>query len=283
MSTLFCSEDPKTLSRVEVTPCRTGGYWTNGKVFCSPPECEAFLSQPKDTQSFYQIFGISINMNDLNNLPDGTTIMKFASPSDHRRIYNIVTNETRYLSTKEFLDLCQSEGPCYKGKFLGNDNILYQFGGHPLLQMKIKSGKLVIGMRYDPREFLYPEKDLLTRCRFRDGESSGKCDSPSGFHTWKILWESSLPFYKEWLTLHINISWSYKQNCKIKISDVEYGISLVEFEGPCGRQTEMKLGNYPYPKFGVYGRDKKGNGEYKMKFRNIILINSQHQRFESHE
>lgn len=269
----LCFSSANEISRVEATPCRAGGYWTNGKVFCSPPECSKFLNQPKDDRYFEEILIVAVNMHDLRSLPDGTSIIRFMGTSDHRLVYNKIKNTTDYLLTEEFLALCEKYGPCYKGKFLNNDTILYMHGGRPPLTMKKMGDKVIIGLRHDPREFIYPEKDLKTRCSYKKDIESEECDSPTGKHTWKILWNATLPYKggeSEWGGFIFNTKWSL-HNCKIFINYLSSKEeNIVNYEGPCGRYADMKIGNFPYPKIGVFGR-RKDEGNFKMRFGQTLI------------
>ena len=97
-------------------------------------------------------------MHDVANLPDGTSIIKFIGGPDHRLVYNIDSNSTQYYSTEEFLSLCELEGPCYKGKFLGNNNLLYLAGGWPPIVFQRKGNKVFIVSDMTP-ECLFSRKN----------------------------------------------------------------------------------------------------------------------------
>lgn len=227
------------------------------------------MRQP-DVDYFIEGLSVSVNMYDLEKLPDGTSIIKFIGGPDHRLVYNLASNGTLYMKTEEFLKLCQDQGPCYKGKFLGNKDILYLQGGWPPMVMMKKGGKAFIGIRYDPRIFIFPEKSLNKTCDYKDDQGVGSCASPSGYHSWRKLWQSTLPYKKEWLSLDFITKWSYKQDCEIEVIDSDTKEHLVNYKGPCGRYADMKLGNYPYPKVGVYSRSG-AKEEVKMRFRDIML------------
>lgn len=270
---LFCSESPQKLVGVELTPCR-GSYWTNGKVICFPWECDRFsYRNGKYDGTSYRNLDVEINMHDLNKLPDGTSIIKFEGSSDPRTIYNIELNETDYLTTQQFLSFCKDDGPCYKGKFLKNNNVLYQYGGRPPLEMMKLGNKAVIGFRYDPRDFIFPEKSLDKRCSFKANVSSEICNSPSGRHAWKILWQFPLPFPQEWLKINFFVGFSYLTDCTFDLYVYINGKKkqFLSAKSPCGQHADMKLGHYPYPTVGVYGKDKNGDGEFKMRFRGINM------------
>lgn len=253
--------------------CRNAGYWTNGKVFCSPPECSKYLRQPKDTDYFEEEMYVTLNMNDLSSLKmrKGVIITKFHGNPDHRLIYNITTNQTHLLSTDEFLNYCTLYGPCYKGKFHNRSDILYLFAGFPPLIMKRdKRGTIYIGVRYDPRDFVLLEKIHPRPCLFKSNIDYELCESPTGYHSWKRLWQKPLPYHKEWLALHWFVRWSYKQDCIIKVTDTETGEVLVDYTGPCGRHVDMKMGNYPYVHIGMYSGGV--NVPVKMRFKDIKII-----------
>lgn len=238
-------------------------------MFCAPEECGQYLRQP-ELDYFVNELSVSVNMNDLDKLPKGTSIIKFIGGPDHRLVYDVTENSTKYYDTQNFLKLCEKYGPCYKGKFLGNDSLLYFQGGWPPMVMQKTDNAVFIGLRFDPRNFIFPEKSLPQSCEYTADELSGTCDSPSGSHTWMKLWESSLPYKKEWLSLKFITVWSYKKDCLIEVTDTVTGENLVWFQGPCGRYADMKLGNYPYPKVGVYSRSG-ASGLVQMRFRDIIV------------
>lgn len=259
------SDDPTKVARYEFTSCRAGGFWTNGIIFCEPEECKDFINRPADIDYFHEKLDITINMDDVNSFPDDTLFIKFMGSPDDRLVYDIQANTTNYYTTQEFLDLCKSEGGCFKGRFGANDNLLYSYGGRPPMAMKKMGDKVILGLRYDPRPFVFPEKLAPRRCRYEEGKSSDICDSPSGVQAWQILWESQLPYAHEWLELKFDIYWSHTNDCKIKVYNGNN--ILVDFVGPCGRYSDMKLGNYPFPKIGIM--TGSGVGDHQMRFRNI--------------
>lgn len=79
----------------------------------------------------------------------------------------------------------------------------------------------------------------------------------------------SIPYKKEWLSLHWSLKWSYKHDCIIKVRDTETDEIIVDFKGPCGRPSDMALGNYPYANVGLFttGVDYP----LRMRFRHIKL------------
>lgn len=216
---------------------------------------------------------VTLNMNDVSSLKmrKGVIITKFYGNPDHRLIYNITTNQTHLLSTDEFLNYCTLYGPCYKGKFHSRSDILYLFAGFPPLIMKRdKRGTIYIGVRYDPRDFVLVEKIHPRPCLFKSNIDYELCESPTGYHSWKRLWQKPLPYHKEWLALHWFVRWSYKQDCIIKVTDTETGEVLVDYTGPCGRHVDMKMGNYPYLQLGMYSGGL--NVPVKMRFKDIKII-----------
>ncbi|XP_071156471.1 uncharacterized protein [Mytilus edulis] len=271
----FKNNNPLETSRVELTPCRTGGYWTNGKVFCSPPECSKYLRQPKNAEYFEEELHVTMNMKDLNEIPvngprGGASMIKYASGSDHRLIYNITSNTTQYLTTDQFFSYCSKFGPCYKGEFLGRTDLLYSHGGWPPMILKRQGDQVLLILRYDPRSFVYREKSPLVSCKRKSENDFELCDSPTGSYSWRKIWKASLPYKKEWLSLRFLTRWSYKHDCLIQVTDTETQEELVNYTGPCGRYADMKLGNYPYAKVGI--SNKGLSGSVKMRFRDVILI-----------
>jgi hypothetical protein len=242
-------------------------------VFCSPPECSKYLHQSTNTDYFEEELYVTLNMHDLANMKmqNGVIITQFHGNPDHRLIYNITTNQTHLLSTDEFLNYCNLYGPCYKGRFHNRNDILYLFAGFPPLIMETDNhGDISIGVRYDPRDFVLLEKIPPRPCLFKSTMDYELCESPTGYHSWRRLWQRPLPYHKEWLTLHWLVRWSYKHDCIIEVTDTETGEVLVDYTGPCGRHVDMKMGNFPYAKVGMY------NGgvdvPVKMRFRDIRII-----------
>lgn len=260
----FFSDNPDKVARYELTACRAGGYWTNGKIFCEPPECQAFTQQPLDIDYFRQELSLTVNMFDVNDFPNDTVFIKFMGTPDDRLVYDVQSNTSTYYTTQQFLDLCDSDGPCFKGRFIGNDNLLYSQGGRPPFAVKKMGDKVIIGLRYDPRPFVYPESLAPRRCRYEEGKSWDMCDSPAGTQSWKILWESRLPSYQQWMQFTFDIKWSEKHDCKIAL---EVNNQRFHFHEPCGRYSDMKLGNYPFPKIGIY--TGSGVGDHQIRFRDI--------------
>lgn len=242
-------------------------------MFCSPPECSKYLHQPTNTDYFEEELYVTLNMHDLANMKmqNGVIITQFHGSPDHRLIYNVTTNQTYLLSTDEFLNYCNLYGPCYKGRFHNRSDILYLFAGFPPLIMETDNhGNISIGVRYDPRDFVLLEKIPPRPCLIKSTMDYELCESPTGYHSWRRLWQRPLPYHKEWLTLHWLVRWSYKHDCIIEVTDTETGEVLVDYTGPCGRHVDMKMGNFPYAKVGMY------NGgvdvPVKMRFKDIRII-----------
>ena len=62
----------------------------------------------------------------------------------------------------------------------------------------------------------------------------------------------SIPYKKEWLSLHWSVKWSYKHDCIIRIRDTDTDEIIVDYKGPCSRPSDMALGNYPYANVGLF-------------------------------
>lgn len=265
----FDSNTLDTSIRTELTPCRAGGFHTNGKVLCQPPECSKYQKVPTDTDYFQDELYVTYNMKDLARSKTKTNVIvtHFTSPKDPRQIYNITSNQTSTLSTADFYALCAKKGPCYGGKFLNSNDIFYSYAGFPQLLMKIEDSRTFIAMRHDPRPFCLIEKQRPRPCMFKADVDHEVCESPAGTHSWSILWKSPLPYKKEWLPLHWYIRWSHKYDCIIKVVDTESKETLINYEGPCGRTHDMSTGNYPYPSVGIFSKGMEV--PVKMRFKDI--------------
>lgn len=247
---------PRQKVRAETTSCRAGGHWTNGTIMCAPPgpEC-ANVNLLPSTKYYEEELHVTLNMADVANIKAKRTVVltQFHGASDPRLVYNQTSNQTEVLSSEEFFKYCTLYGPCERGKFLGANYLFYLFAGFPPLFLKRdKRGSVYIGVRNDPRMFGLLEKGKPRPCLFKRNLDYELCESPVGLHSWTKLWKTSLPYHKEWLALHWFVRWSYKQDCIIRVTDNDTGDILVDFKGPCGRHYEMKMGDFPYPKVGLY-------------------------------
>ncbi|CAG2191015.1 unnamed protein product [Mytilus edulis] len=271
----FDSNTPDEVATVEITPCREAGYWTNGNVFCNVPECSKYVEQT-NTDYFEDELHVTVNMKDLFEIPvtglgvtRGFNVIKFDGTPDHRLIYNTKTNLTKKLDSEKFKDYCSLYGPCVEGMFLGRSDLLYLKGGRPPLVFKRQGDEVFIVLRYDPRMFAFRDRPPYVSCYYTPDKTSEECDSPTGSFKWTKLWQSSLPYEKEWLSLRFFTRWSSKQDCIIRVTDTETGTDLVNFTGPCGRYADMDLGNFPYPRVGLFG--KGINGSAKLRFKDLIF------------
>lgn len=202
---------------------------------------------------FQEELYVTYNMIDLFNsqVDKKVTVTGFYIPNDPRMIYNVTSNKTQTLSTNQFFALCRRYGPCFNGHFLKRTDIFYSWGDIPVLTMRIDRGRVFIWLRYDINSFFWSPLIKSPFCKFNIARKHSLCRTPVGRFIWRRLWMESIPYKKEWLSLHWSLKWSYKHDCIIKVRDTETDEIIVDFKGPCGRPSNMALGNYPYANVGL--------------------------------
>ena len=192
----------------------------------------------------------------------GFLIMQFSGTPDPRLVYNRTSNSTFYTSTNQFRDLCSRFGPCKEGEFEKDSNLFYLARGYPPLVFGKSRNKTFISLRIDDRMFGFIEPGgTKRRCSLSMRKLEKTCATTTGLESYKILWQEDLPYKKDILKLHWDVTWSYAGNTVVKVRDTEApsGEYLMDYSGRGGRYYEMKMGDYPSVRLGI--NEPKGMGQ----------------------